>query len=69
MRSNYEQNHDGVTFWPKAVKFLLRTYETSGEIREAIIKLKDTRPNDIDDKNKYVTQLSKVPERCGIVHS
>lgn len=46
--STSEKNEYGIECWPEAVQYLLRTYETTGEIRESILKFLDSRQRDED---------------------
>ena len=59
----------GVTNWPEAVQYLLRTYATNSAIREAILALRDTKPRDGETETAFDARLNKAFHRCGNVHS
>lgn len=64
-----EEDDGGVTCWPEAVQYLLRTYATSNAIRDAILALRDTRQREDEGERVYAARLSKAAARCGNVHS
>lgn len=69
MKSYSEDIYDGVTCWPEAVRYLLRTYSTSGTIRDEILYFRDTQQNEEEDKRKYSVRLLTAAARCVNVHS
>lgn len=64
-----EDIYDGYIFWPEAIKYLLRTYATSGAIREAIIDFRDTNQLDDEEERKFLVRLSTASEICRKVNS
>ena len=58
----------GVTSWPEAVQYLLRSYATNGAIREATIALRDTKQPEDETEVQFDTRLNKAFHRCGNVH-
>lgn len=46
----------------------MRTYDTSGAIREAIITLRDIHQNIDEDERSYAARISTAAERCGNFH-
>ena len=59
----------GVTCWPGAVQYLLRSYTTASAIREANRSLRETKQLPEEDELSYNTRLTKAILRCGSVHS
>ncbi|CAN8070507.1 unnamed protein product [Agarophyton chilense] len=59
----------GVTSWPEAVQYLLRSYSTSNAIRQAILDLRDVTQKPEKGEAKYNSRLNKASVRCGNVHS
>lgn len=62
-----DEDYGGVIFWPEVLKYFLRTFVTSGAIREESITLEDIHQNENADERKYANRLSKEAERCGTV--
>ena len=59
----------GVTCWPEAVQYLLRSYATSSAIRGAILVLQDTRQRPGETETGFGTHLNTAFYRCGNVHT
>lgn len=59
----------GVTSWPEAVQYLLRSYATSNAIRGAILDLRDVTQKDRETEVEYSSRLNNAAIRCGNVHS
>ena len=59
----------GVTNWPEAVQYLLRSYATNGAIRQATLALRDTKQREGETETQYDTRLNRAFHRCGNVHS
>lgn len=57
----------GVTCWPEAVQYLLRSYATGSAIQEAVLALRDTKQRPNETETEYSTRLNKAFHRCGNV--
>lgn len=58
VRTIGDDNDDGwVTCWPETFQYMLRTYETSGSIREEILTMSDTRGNEKESERAFETRL------------
>ena len=58
----------GVTCWPEAVQYLLRSYATSTNLQQALLELRDIRQRSGEDEVQYSTRLNTALCRCGNVH-
>lgn len=59
----------GVTTFPEAVQYSLRTYATSGAILEAKLKLRDTRKRENELERTYSTRITTAASSCDNVQS
>ena len=59
----------GVTCWPEAVQYMLRTYATPTAMREALETLRDVRQENTETEEDYRKRLNVAIHRCGNVHS
>lgn len=69
VKSAHSDSDGSVTCWPEAVHYLLRTYATSGAIREAVLTLNDDHQKRDEDERPYEARLSTAAERCVNFHS
>ena len=58
----------GITCWPEAIQFFLRSYPTPNVIRNAISELMNIRQQPGEDESTYAGKLSTALARCGNVH-
>ncbi|CAN8076685.1 unnamed protein product [Agarophyton chilense] len=58
----------GVTCWPEAVQYLLRSCATNSAIQQAILALRDTRQRPGESETDYSSRLNKAFHRCGNVY-
>ena len=58
----------GVSYWPEAVQYLLRTYATNDAISGALLDLRDTRQKPNESEIDYSARLLDAEYRCGNVH-
>ena len=75
-KSHYEavmdttsEGEGGVTCWPEAVQYLLRSYATANHIRTAVLALRDVRQHPTEDEQSYSGRLEKAEVRCGNIHT
>ena len=68
VKDAYAASEGGVTCWPEAVQYLIRSYATSTAIREAIISLRDIQQKPTESEMEYSARLNQVEFRCGNVH-
>ena len=59
----------GVSCWPEAVQYLLRSYTTSANINEAIARLRSTIQSADETEMQYSSRLNNAFVRCGNVYS
>ena len=59
----------GLTKWPEAVQYLLRTYATDREIQEAVEELESLRQSSNEDEDAFASRVGLAAYRCGGVHS
>jgi len=58
----------GVTCWPEAIQYLLRTYATPTAMREALEHLRNIRQGEMEAEEEYRKRLNQAIYRCGNVH-
>ena len=58
----------GITAWPEAVQYLLRTYATPGAIRRATSDLRTIRQLPDEDESAYAARINEAAYRCGNIH-
>ena len=63
------EGEGGVTCWPEAVQYLLRSYAAANHIRAAVLALRDVRQHPTGDEQKYSGRLAKAEIRCGNIHT
>ena len=63
------EGEGGVTCWPEAVQYLLRSYATANHIRAAVLALRDVRHHPTEDEQTYSGRLAKAEIRCGNIHT
>ena len=68
VKDAYAASEGGVTCWPEAVLYLIRSYATSTAIREAIISLRDIHQKPTESEMEYSARLNQAELRCGNVH-
>ena len=68
-RSTADTPVGGVTCWPEAVNYLLRSYATNEAIQTALLALRDVRQRDGETELDYNTRLNKAERRCGNPHT
>lgn len=67
-RSSRNGAHSGgVSCWPEAVQYLLRTYATASAIREAVSTVRNTRQKHGENEAEYSTRINHAVYRCGNV--
>ena len=59
----------GVTCWPEAVQYLLRSYATPNAIRGAITALRELKQRSHESEEHYSTRLTQAILTAGSVHS
>ena len=59
----------GVTCWPEAVQYLLRTYATAFAMREVLADLRNIKQNANESEESYRKRLNEAIFRCGNVHT
>lgn len=59
----------GITCWPEAVQFLLRSYATNTNTHEAILALRHTQQKPGETETDYSARLLNAFKRCGNVYS
>lgn len=69
VRGSTRASEGGVTCWPEAVQYLLRSYATGNAIQGAILALRDTKQKADESETVYSTRLNKAFHRCGNVFS
>ena len=69
VRGSSSAREGGVTCWPEAVQYLLRSYAKSSAIRGAILDLRDTRQRPGETETGFSTRLNTAFYRCGNVHT
>ena len=69
VRGASSSKQGGVTCWPEAVQYLLRSYATATSIQEAILDLRDIRQRPGETETEFSTRLNTSFYRCGNVHS
>ena len=57
----------GITCWPEAVQYLLRTYATPSAIRKATSDLRSVQQLENEDESAYAARVSEAAYRCGNV--
>ena len=63
------EGEGGLTCWPEAVQYLLRSYATANHIRAAVLALRDVRQHPTEDEQTYSGRLAKAEIRCGNIHT
>ena len=63
-----DSRRSGVTCWPEGVQYLLRTYATPAEIRNATNELRNVRKSVDEDELSYGARINDVAYRCGNIH-
>ena len=63
------EGEGGVTCWPEAMQFLLRSFATANNIRAAVLALRDVRQHPQEDEQTYSGSLAKAEVRCGNIHT
>ena len=63
------EGEGGVTCWPEAVQYLLRSYAAANHIRAAVLALREVRQHPTGDEQKYSGRLAKAEIRCGNIHT
>ena len=58
----------GVSCWPEAVQYFLRTYATAATISSAIRDLRDIRQQSNETELEYAARINDAAYRCGGVH-
>lgn len=69
VRGSSRASEGGVTCWPEAVQYLLRSYATSNAIQNAILALRDTKQKPGETETAYSTSLNKAFHRCDSMYS
>lgn len=69
VKSTHADDDGSVTCWTQAAQYMLRTYDTLGTIREAILTFRDTHQNTDKDERSYAARLSTAAARIVNVHS
>ena len=59
----------GVSSWPEAVNYLLRSYAQNNHISDAINDLRATQQKPNETEREFATRVHKAVSRCGNVHS
>lgn len=60
--------HSGITCWPEAIEYLLRTYMTSSAMRIVLEELHNIRRGERKFEDDYWKRLKEEVFRCGNVH-
>ncbi|CAN8062292.1 unnamed protein product [Agarophyton chilense] len=69
VRGSLRASKGGVTCWPEAAQYLLRSYATGTENQNATLALRDTKQKLGETETVYSTRLPKAFPRCGNVYS
>ena len=64
-----DADEGGVTCWPEAVNYLLRSFATSNAISEAVQSLQEIRQVPHETETAFAKRLNEAHIRCGKVHS
>jgi hypothetical protein len=72
-RTQYRAMHtgsrsSGVTCWPEAIQYLLRTYATPSAIRNATAELRNICQSNDEDELTYGARINHAAYRCGNVY-
>ena len=69
-RTNFSggSRRGGITCWPEAIQYLLRTYATAAVMREALDILQNIRQSSIEVEEDYFKRLNQAIFRCRIIH-
>jgi len=59
----------GVSCWPEAVQYFLRSYAGNQNISAAEKDLRATQQKDDEEERDFATRMNKAVTRCGNVHS
>jgi hypothetical protein len=59
----------GVSSWPEAVQYLLRTYATPAAIRKATKEFNSVTQEWDEDETTYAARVNEAAYRCGNVHT
>ena len=54
----------GITCWPKAIQYLLRTYATAASVQEALESLRNIRQASTEAEENYRKRLNQAIFRC-----
>ncbi|CAN8069909.1 unnamed protein product [Agarophyton chilense] len=65
VRGTSRASEGGVTCWPEAVQYLLRSYATNSATQQAIRALRDTRQRPGESETDYSSRRNKAFHRCG----
>ena len=68
VRTASTSSHGGISCWPEAVQYLLRTYATPAAIRDAIQNLRETRQKPGETETAFSVRLNEACFRCGNVY-
>ena len=55
----------GITSYPEAIQYLLRTYATPSALREAVNAVRDVKQQAGETENAYNIRLNNACDRCG----
>lgn len=67
-RSVKYSSNGGVSSWPEAVQYLLRTYATPNAVREAVANLQSSVQKPAQSETLYVIRITHACIRCGNVY-
>jgi len=59
----------GVSCWPEAVQYLLRTYATPAAIRKSTKEFNSVTQDWDEDESTYASRVNEAAYRCGNVHT
>ena len=60
VRGSADSSEGGVSNWPEAVQYLLRSYATSAAINEAVSSLRDIKQGPAESERDLSSRLSKA---------
>lgn len=58
----------GVSSWPEAVQYFIRTYATPATLREAVEQLRNLKQGVNETEMDFATRINQAAYRCGNVH-
>ena len=59
----------GVSSWPEAIQYFIRTYATPTTLREAVDNLRNLRQERNETETEFSIRINEAAHRCGNVHA